>query len=168
MTGGKAARWKDEEMADTLTGKAVAFIEQNQDQPFFLYFATHDIHVPRWPNPRFQGTSSCGTRVRRDPGVRRQRRHGAGHARPAEAGRQHAGDRHQRQRRRHGRRLRRASTSRDANGHLCNGPLRGYKGSLCEGGNREPFIARWPGQIKPGPIRRAHLPGGYAGHVLPR
>jgi arylsulfatase A-like enzyme len=31
-----------------------------------------------------------------------------------------------------------------------NTPLRGYKGSIWEGGHREPFIARWPGQIKPG------------------
>jgi len=31
-----------------------------------------------------------------------------------------------------------------------NGNLRGFKGSLYEGGHREPFIARWPGHIKPG------------------
>jgi arylsulfatase A len=32
------------------------------------------------------------------------------------------------------------------------GSLRGYKGSLYEGGIREPFIARWPGKIMPGTI----------------
>ena len=31
-----------------------------------------------------------------------------------------------------------------------NGLLRGHKGSLFEGGIRTPFIARWPGRIKPG------------------
>ncbi|MBI1368008.1 MAG: sulfatase-like hydrolase/transferase [Planctomycetes bacterium] len=31
-----------------------------------------------------------------------------------------------------------------------NGPLRGFKGSLWEGGHREPAIAWWPGKIKPG------------------
>jgi arylsulfatase len=30
------------------------------------------------------------------------------------------------------------------------GPLRGLKGSVWEGGIRAPFIARWPGRIKPG------------------
>src|SRR5262249_28659763 len=62
MTGGSAARWKDEEMADVLTRKAVRFIEEYKARPFFLYFATHDIHVPRVPHPRFAGKSQCGTR----------------------------------------------------------------------------------------------------------
>ena len=29
-------------------------------------------------------------------------------------------------------------------------PLRGCKTSIYEGGHREPFLARWPGRIKPG------------------
>jgi len=33
-----------------------------------------------------------------------------------------------------------------------NGPLRSGKGSLYEGGTREPFIVRWPGVTKPGSI----------------
>ncbi|GDY20821.1 hypothetical protein LBMAG56_21670 [Verrucomicrobiota bacterium] len=35
-------------------------------------------------------------------------------------------------------------------GHLPNGPWRGKKSQLWEGGHREPFIARWPGHIAPG------------------
>ena len=62
MSGGKAARWKDEDMADRITSQAVKFIEINRDQPFFLYFATHDIHVPRVPHPRFRGATSMGPR----------------------------------------------------------------------------------------------------------
>jgi arylsulfatase A-like enzyme len=62
MSGGKTARWVDEDMADTLTGKATAFIERHKDRPFFLYFATHDVHVPRVPHPRFAGKSGLGPR----------------------------------------------------------------------------------------------------------
>src|SRR5262249_23297180 len=56
-SGGKAARWSDEDMADTLTRRATAFIEKHRGGPFFLYFATHDIHVPRVPHGRFARTS---------------------------------------------------------------------------------------------------------------
>jgi arylsulfatase A-like enzyme len=62
MTGGKSARWVDENIADTITAKACQFIETNKDNPFFLYFATHDIHVPRVPHPRFAGKTSMGAR----------------------------------------------------------------------------------------------------------
>ena len=62
MTGGKSAWWVDENIADIITGRAVNFIEQNKDKPFFLYFATHDIHVPRVPNQRFAGKSGMGPR----------------------------------------------------------------------------------------------------------
>jgi arylsulfatase A-like enzyme len=62
MSGGKAALWVDEDMADVITSKAVAFINQNRQKPFFLYFATHDIHVPRVPHPRFVGKTGMGPR----------------------------------------------------------------------------------------------------------
>ena len=38
------------------------FIEDNKSNPFFLYFSTHDIHVPRVPNERFAGKSGMGPR----------------------------------------------------------------------------------------------------------
>lgn len=62
MTGGKKARWIDEDMADVITGKAVEFMEANKDSPFFLFFSTHDIHVPRIPHSRFTGKSQMGYR----------------------------------------------------------------------------------------------------------
>jgi arylsulfatase A-like enzyme len=62
MTGGKAALWIDENISDVITVKAVKFIEDNKDKPFFLYFSTHDIHVPRVPNQRFTGKSGMGPR----------------------------------------------------------------------------------------------------------
>ena len=62
MAGGKAALWTDENMADIFTSHAVSFIESHKDTPFFLYFATHDPHVPRVPNARFVGKTSMGPR----------------------------------------------------------------------------------------------------------
>jgi arylsulfatase A len=62
MSGGNAARWKDEEMADVLMQKTRSFLLQNTKQPFFLYLAYTDIHVPRDPNPRFKGKSTMGRR----------------------------------------------------------------------------------------------------------
>jgi hypothetical protein len=64
MSGGRAARWVDEDVADTITAKAVAFVERKRTQPFFLYFATHDIHVPRgragWDRAATRSSSSTG------------------------------------------------------------------------------------------------------------
>ena len=62
MKGGKQALWVDENIADSITEKAVQFIENNHQKPFFLYFATNDIHVPRVPHPRFSGKSGMGPR----------------------------------------------------------------------------------------------------------
>src|SRR5215207_481357 len=62
MSGGKVARWKDEDMSDTFTQRAVAFLERSKEKPFFLYFGAHEPHVPRVPHPRFVGKSGCGLR----------------------------------------------------------------------------------------------------------
>ncbi len=62
MKGGKSALWVDEDIAFTLTGKATRFIDGHRTEPFFLYFATHDIHVPRLPNSRFVGKTKMGPR----------------------------------------------------------------------------------------------------------
>lgn len=63
MKGGHAARWKDENIADSIVAHAIGFIErQQEDTPFFLYLGTNDIHVPRVPHARFSGKSGMGTR----------------------------------------------------------------------------------------------------------
>ena len=62
MTGGGKALWKDEDIADTIIAKTVGFIERNSDKPFFLYVGTNDVHVPRFPHPRFVGKSGMGYR----------------------------------------------------------------------------------------------------------
>lgn len=60
--GGGTALWQDENIADSITRKALDFIESSGGEPFFLYYATNDIHVPRFPNKRFRGTSKMGLR----------------------------------------------------------------------------------------------------------
>ena len=62
MKGGGKALWKDEDIADSITFHAVDFIKENSDTPFFMYFATNDVHVPRFPHPRFRGKSQMGLR----------------------------------------------------------------------------------------------------------
>lgn len=47
---------------------------------------------------------------------------------------------------------READVDGDTHGHLANGPWRGQKADIWEGGHREPFIARWPGKIAPGTV----------------
>ncbi len=149
MTGGKSARWKDEDMADIFTSKAVEFIEKNKAEPFFLYFSTQDIHVPRVPHQRFVGKSGMGPRgdviVQLDWTV--------GEVMKA---------------------LDRLNLSKNTivifssdngpvvddgyqdqavellNGHTPAGPLRGGKYSAFDAGTRVPFIVCWPGQLKAG------------------
>ena len=62
MSGGNSARWIDQNIADTITNKAVDYIIKNKKNPFFLYFASGDPHVPRDPNARFVGKSGMGPR----------------------------------------------------------------------------------------------------------
>lgn len=62
MKGGGKALWKDENIADSITTHAIEFIKSHKDKPFFLYCATNDIHVPRFPHDRFRGKSGMGLR----------------------------------------------------------------------------------------------------------
>ena len=151
FNGGQSARWNDEFMIDTLTDKAIRFIENNQSNPFFLYFSTHDVHVPRWPDPRFRGQSQCGIRcdalMEMDWSVGQIM---------ATLTRLNLND----------------STllifssdngpviedgytdgsQANLNGHTPSGPLTGGKYDMTEGGARVPFIARWPGRIPAGSV----------------
>ncbi len=60
--GGKSAMWIDENMADDFLKKAQEFIKNEKENPFFLYYALHQPHVPRIPHPRFAGSSGMGPR----------------------------------------------------------------------------------------------------------
>jgi arylsulfatase A-like enzyme len=149
MSGGKAAHWVDEDIAEVITRKATAFIEKNKSRPFYLYFAPHDIHVPRTPGSQFAGKSGMGPRG----DVILQLDWAVGEILKT---------------------LEKAGVAKDTivlfssdNGpvvddgykddavkklgdHKPAGPLRGGKYSIFEGGTRVPFIVRWPARVKPG------------------
>lgn len=62
MKGGGKALWKDENIADSITAHAIDFIKEKGNEPFFMYFATNDVHVPRFPHDRFRGKNKMGLR----------------------------------------------------------------------------------------------------------
>lgn len=62
MKGGGKALWKDENIADSITAHAIGFIQKHQQEPFFIYLATNDVHVPRFPHNRFRGKNPMGFR----------------------------------------------------------------------------------------------------------
>ena len=64
MRGGEKAVWKDEDLAETFLNRALRFVRDSheKEQPFFLYYALHQPHVPRVPSPRFRGATALGPR----------------------------------------------------------------------------------------------------------
>ncbi len=62
MKGGGKALWKDENIADSIVAHAISFIRKYQKEPFFMYLATNDVHVPRFPHDRFRGKNPMGFR----------------------------------------------------------------------------------------------------------
>ncbi len=146
MRGGESAIWNDETMGERFADKAIEFIEKNQNSPFFLYYAMHQPHVPRIPNPRFRGTTPHG--VRGDVIVEMDWCIGKVLSKLDELGMKEntlvifSSD--------NGPVLNDGYKDRaiELNGeHKMAGPLRGGKYSLFEGGTRVPFIARWPKNI---------------------
>ncbi len=148
-TGGHAARFRDEDLGDKWVEESATFIEENKSQPFFLFFASHDLHVPRMPHERFQGATTLGSRgdaiVELDWCVGEVTKT-----------------------------LERLGLAENTlvvfcsdNGpvlddgykdgaveqlgsHKPSGPFSGGKYSIQEGGTRTPFITWWPGTIEPG------------------
>jgi arylsulfatase A-like enzyme len=158
MRGGTSALWVDEDIADSITCNAIRFIENNNPEitgkPFFLYFATHDIHVPRTPHERFTGATDMGPRgdcivqfdwsvgmiletldrlgLDKNTIVILSSDNGPvvddGYKEDAV---ERLGD------------------------HKPWGPFRGGKYSIFEAGTRLPLIIRWPGKIEPGQVSEA-------------
>lgn len=148
MAGGETALWKDEDFADILTQKANQFIANNKENPFFLYFTFHDIHVPRLPNERFLGKSEMG--LRGDAIVQMDWMTGEVMKQLEKLGLDEntlviftsdngpvLNDGYDDQ------------AEELLGSHQPAGVYRGGKYSAFEAGTRVPFIAHWPGQIKP-------------------
>ena len=61
-TGGHKARFRDEDLSDHWVQEADRWIRAHRDEPFFLYFCSHAIHVPRIVHERFSGATEHGPR----------------------------------------------------------------------------------------------------------
>lgn len=61
-TGGEKARFRDEDLSDHWIAESRKWIGENKEKPFFLFFASHAIHVPRLVHERFQGATKLGPR----------------------------------------------------------------------------------------------------------
>ena len=137
------ALYVDEEVATELANKAVDWIEDNQDSPFFLYFSTTNVHHPFTPHPRFQGTTDCGVycdfikELDWQVGEILDTLDENGLAENTLV--VFLSD--------NGGMLNNAGKAAWDAGHKINGDFLGFKFDVWEGGHRVPFIARWPARI---------------------
>ena len=140
MSGGKAAFWKDKDIADTFTTEASAFIGRNKDRPFFLYFAPHDVHAPTLSHPRFLGTSGLGKRadmlLELDWSMGELMKTLKVNGLTEKTVVVFSSDN--------------GAYKTEEQGHRPNGPYRGEKSQLWEGGLRGPLLIQWPGRVASG------------------
>jgi arylsulfatase A-like enzyme len=119
------------------TERAVAYVREPHDRPFFLYLAHNAVHFPRYPRPAYVGRSGHGVlgdwisemdwsvgevlAALRATGLDRRTLviFTSDNGGPVQQG-------------------------------AVNRPLRGSKGTTWEGGVRVPTIAWWPGQVPAG------------------
>ena len=148
--------FEDEKIGTTFKNKAIEWMSttsaSRQNQPFFLYLATTNIHHPFTPAPQFKGTSEAGRygdfiheldwivgEVLRTVKEMGQEENTLVIFTSDNGGMLNHG-------------------GQDAwkSGHKLNGDLLGFKFGAWEGGHRIPFIAKWPGKI-PANSKTDHL-----------
>lgn len=125
---------KQETLTLRYTQEAIAFIEKNKGKPFFLYLPHNMPHIPLYASEKFKGKSAAGAYG----DAVEELDWSTGEILAA---------------------LKRLGLDKDTlvvfssdNGPWYQGSpgeLRGRKGWTYDGGVRVPFIARWPGKIKP-------------------
>jgi arylsulfatase A-like enzyme len=132
-------------LTDAFNREAVAFIERNRDQPFFLYLPYNAVHTP------MQTAAKYLDRVKDEPNETRRQMIAMLAAIDDGVGQIDAT-------------LRKHGIDEDTlvfffsdnggpptNG-TSNAPYRGYKRDTLEGGVRVPFVIRWPGKIPAGKV----------------
>jgi arylsulfatase A-like enzyme len=148
VSGGASANWSDVDLADHFLAKAQIYVKSHKDNPFFLYYALNQPHVPRTPNPRFVGKSGMGPRgdvileadycvgeiikTLKEEGVLDNTLIMFSSDNGPVLNDGYYDD-----------------AVEKLGNHKPNGPLRGGKYSLLEAGTRVPFFTYWKGQIKP-------------------
>jgi arylsulfatase A-like enzyme len=152
-----APRRVDDRVMPELTDQAVHWIEQqNARTPFFLYFAPVAVHEPVTPSRDTKGTSQCGIfgdwihELDRTVGRVLDALDKQGFAQNTVVffTSDNGGIYEPTQKR--------PETDASDAGLAVNGPWRGGKTHVYEGGFKVPFIARWPGKI----------PGGTESHEM--
>lgn len=145
--GAAEAGFSHQQTLPRLTGRAVAYLQnrRNQKAPFFLYLPLTAPHTPWVPEARFRGKSKAGKYgdfvVATDWAVGQVLDALAQNGLAANtlvivtsdngSHTQHIGQQH---------------------GHRANGPWRGQKADIHEGGHRVPFLVRWPGRVRAGSV----------------
>lgn len=138
----------DNMVGTTLKSKAVKYIKDHKNEPFFLYYATTNIHHPFTPAKRFLGTSEAG-------------RYGdfieeldwiVGEVMKTLREENLVDNTLLILTSDNGAMLNRGGQDAYKMGHHMNGNLFGFKFDAWEGGHRIPFMVRWPGKIEPGAV----------------
>ena len=148
VSGGASANWSDVDLADHFLAKAQTYVKSHKENPFFLYYALNQPHVPRTPNPRFVGKSGMGPRgdvileadycvgeiikTLKEEGVLDNTLIMFSSDNGPVLNDGYEDD-----------------AVEKLGNHKPNGPLRGGKYSLLEAGTRVPFFTYWKGQINP-------------------
>ncbi len=138
------------QVMQTLTARATAWLEQNRAGPFFLYFAPNAVHRPITPGEKFTGSRlgpygdfaeeldwSVGEVLNTldrlklaDNTLVIFTSDNGGAITP----------------------INKEAVEAIGKGLAINGPLRGGKHDVWEGGFREPFLVRWPGHVPAGTV----------------